>query len=126
MVSEAEKYKQQDEEEAERIQARNSVENYAYSLRNTMQDEKLKDKIVGEDKSKLESAIEEVLKWLESNQTATKDEFDSRQKELESVANPIMMKLYGGAGGMPQPDFGGAADAPPSGNDQGPTIEEVD
>jgi L1 cell adhesion molecule like protein len=127
MVSEAEKYKQQDEEEADRIQARNSLENYAYSLRNTMQDEKLKDKIQGEDKKTLESSVDEVLKWVEANQTATKDEFEGRQKELEGVANPIMMKLYGGAAGMPQPDFGGSAPSGGAGaHDDGPTIEEVD
>jgi len=133
MVNEAEKYRQQDEAEADRIMARNEFENYAFNLRNTLQDEKLKDKISASDKSSIESAVDEALKWLESNQTATKDEFKDRQKELETLANPIMMKLYSAAGGAPgaggMPDFGAAAGsgaAGHTGDASGPTIEEVD
>ncbi|PJF16575.1 Hsp71-like protein [Paramicrosporidium saccamoebae] len=128
MVAEAEKFKAQDEEEADRITARNSVENYAYSLRNTLQDEKVKDKIPAEDKTAIEGAVDEVLKWLETNQTATKEEFEGRQKEIEAVANPILTKMYQSAGGMPggMPDFGAAGNAPHAESGQGPTIEEVD
>jgi L1 cell adhesion molecule like protein len=128
MVAEAEKFKAQDEEEADRITARNGLENYAYSLRNTLQDEKVKDKIAADDKTSIEGAVEEVLKWLETNQTATKEEFESRQKEIEAVANPILTKMYQGAGGMPggMPDFGAAGNAPHAESEQGPTIEEVD
>lgn len=120
MVSEAEKFAAQDEEEASRITSRNELENYAFSLRNTVNDEKLKDKIDQLDKVALEGSIDNTLKWLESSQSATKDEYSSRQKELESVANPIMSKLYGGAGAS-------SAGVPPqSHNGDGPTIEEVD
>lgn len=130
MVQEAEKYKAQDDAEADRIQARNGLESYAYNLRNTLNEEQLKDKIGGDDRSKLESAIQESIQWLESNQTATKEEFEHHQKELESVANPIMSKLYGaGAGGMPGGMPGGFPTGPTGDNSndgQGPTIEEVD
>lgn len=132
MVAEAERFRQQDETEADRIIARNGLENYAYSLRNTLQDEKLKDKLAAEDKAAIESAVEAALKWLEANQTATKEEFESHQKELEGVANPIMMKMYQAAGGAPgaggMPDFGAAAGAAGAGHGDasGPTIEEVD
>jgi len=37
-------------------------------LKSTLSDEKVKDKFEEEDKTKLEEAIEETLKWLESNQ----------------------------------------------------------
>jgi L1 cell adhesion molecule like protein len=81
-----------------------------------------------QDKETLTKKIDEVLAWLEGNQQAEKEEFDAKQKELEAVANPIMMKAYqsGGAppgAGMPEggmPDFAGAG----AGN--GPTVEEVD
>jgi L1 cell adhesion molecule like protein len=67
---------------------------------------------------------------LDDNQTATKDEYESQQKELEAVANPIMMKFYGagGEGGMPGGMPGGAPGgaAPGAGGDDGPTVEEVD
>lgn len=62
----------------------------------------------------------QILRWLDSNQTAEKDEFEHQQKELEKVCNPIITKLYQGAGGAP----GGAPGAGTSAG--GPTIEEVD
>jgi heat shock protein 1/8 len=105
MVKEAEKYKGEDEKNRERIEAKNGLENYAYSLKNAMNDEKLKDKFSSDDKEKLKQAIDKTISWLEHNQNANKDEYDSKQKELESVAMPIMQKLYasatGGMGGMP-------------------------
>merc|ERR1719379_2895917 len=92
MVQEAEKYKAEDESNKSRVEAKNTLENYAYSMRNSMEDEKLKD------------TIDETISWLDANQMGEKDEFDAKQKELEAIANPIMMKAYqgaGGAGGMP-------------------------
>jgi len=135
MVNDAEKYKDEDEKEKNRITARNSAESYAYSLRNTLSEEGIKDKIDAGDKEKLESAINEMISWLDTNQTASTEEFEGRQKELEAVASPIMMKIYqqGGAGaggppggmpggGMPGGFGGGAGGA---GGD-GPVVEEVD
>ena len=79
-------------------------------MRNTLQEEKLQDKFEGDDKDKIEKAVQETLDWLDKNQMAEKDEFEAKQKELEGVVNPIMMKVYqaaggGGEGGMP--DMGG-------------------
>ena len=134
MVSEAEKYREEDEAEAARIGAKNGLESYAYSLKNTMSDSKVDEKLDSGDKEKLKSAIESTITWLDDNQTATKEEYESQQKELESVANPIMMKFYGagGEGGMPggMPGGGmpggGMPGAGGYGGDDGPTVEEVD
>ncbi|KAI9342516.1 heat shock protein 70 [Zopfochytrium polystomum] len=129
MVAEAEKYKAEDEATAERIQAKNGLESYAYNLRSTLQDEKVAGKLDSADKNKLTSAIDEAIKWLDANLEASKEEFEHKQKELEGVANPIMMKLYGGAGGAPGGGFpGGAAPGgfPGAGGDSGPVVEEVD
>ncbi|RMY91775.1 hypothetical protein D0862_09650 [Hortaea werneckii] len=129
MLAEAEKYKEEDEAEAARIQAKNGLESYAYSLKNTIQDEKVAEKIEAGEKEKLQAKIDETVSWIDDNQTATKDEYESQQKELEGVANPIMVKIYGqGAeGGMPG-GAGGAGAAPGGGQggDDGPTVEEVD
>ncbi|KIW01980.1 hsp72-like protein [Verruconis gallopava] len=134
MLAEAEKYKAEDEAEAARISAKNGLESYAYSLRNTISESGVDEKL-GSDKATLEAKINEVVEWLDNNTQATKEEYESQQKELESVANPIMMKLYGaggqpGMGGMPGgapggfPGAGGAAGG--AGHDDGPTVEEVD
>merc|ERR1711968_396175 len=130
MVQEAEKFREEDEQNKCKIEAKNGLENYCFTMRNTLQEEKLKDKFEGDDKDKIEKAIQEALDWLDKNQLAEKDEFEAKQKELEGIVNPIMMKVYqaAGGGGMPDggmPDFG--AGAPPgAGGAGGPTVEEVD
>lgn len=133
MLAEAEKYKDEDEAEANRVSAKNGLESYAYSLRNTLSDPKVDEKLEGDDKEKLNTEINAVVTWLDENQTATREEYEDKQKELEGVANPIMMKFYGangGAGGMPGMPGGmpgGAPGAAPgAGGDDGPTVEEVD
>lgn len=76
----------------------------------------------------------EVIRWLDANQLAEKEEYEHKQKELESLCNPIITKLYQSAGGAPggmPPGFPGAAGAgaaPGAGGaaGAGPTIEEVD
>ena len=140
MVNEAEKYKAEDEKQRDRVQAKNNLESYAYQMKQTMEDEKLKDKISEEDKKKVLDKCNEVIAWLDSNQSAEKEEYDHQQKELEKIYNPIITKVYQGAGGAPGGGMpggmpgggmpggfpGGAAGPPPSQQSQGPTIEEVD
>ncbi|KAK9379199.1 heat shock protein 70 family [Kockiozyma suomiensis] len=99
MVEEAEMYAEQDAELREKIEARNSLENYAASLRNQVNDESetgLGSKIDEEDKETLVEAVKEVIDWIEENAaTATKDDFDEQREKLSQVAYPITQKLYG-------------------------------
>ncbi|KAL2265143.1 hypothetical protein VTJ83DRAFT_6243 [Remersonia thermophila] len=132
MLAEAEKFKEEDEAEARRVAAKNGLESYAYSLRNTLNDSKVDEKLDAADKEKLKSEIDKVVAWLDDNQQATREEYEDHQKELEAVANPIMMKFYGAGGapgGMPggaPGGFPGAGGAPGASHDDGPTVEEVD
>ncbi|KAF9520572.1 hypothetical protein BS47DRAFT_1311530 [Hydnum rufescens UP504] len=132
MVSDAEKYKQEDEEAAARITAKNSLESYAYNLRNSTQDEKLASKFDPADKTKLDKAISETISWLDASQEASKEEYTEKQKELEAIANPIMQRLYGAAGGPEGfPGATGGFPGAPGGfpgapADDGPSVEEVD
>ncbi|RXH80546.1 hypothetical protein DVH24_004460 [Malus domestica] len=124
MVQEAEKYKSEDEEHKKKVEAKNALENYAYNMRNTIKDEKIGAKLPPADKKKIEDSIETAIQWLDSNQLAEADEFEDKMKELESICNPIIAKMYQGAGG----DGAGPVDddAPPSASGPGPKIEEVD
>uniref|UniRef100_A0A2N9GZQ5 Uncharacterized protein n=1 Tax=Fagus sylvatica TaxID=28930 RepID=A0A2N9GZQ5_FAGSY len=124
MVQEAEKYKSEDEEHKKKVETKNALENYAYNMRNTVKDEKIGAKLPPADKKKIEDAIEQAIQWLDSNQLAEADEFEDKMKELESICNPIIAKMYQGAGG----DMGGAPedDVPAGGSGAGPKIEEVD
>merc|ERR1711879_739383 len=94
MVQEAEKYAAEDEANRTKVEAKNGLENYCFTMRNTLQEEKLQDKFEADDKSKIETAVQEALDWLDKNQLAEKDEFENKQKELEGIVNPIMMKVY--------------------------------
>ncbi|CAD7933476.1 unnamed protein product [Amoebophrya sp. A25] len=131
MVAEAEKYKSEDESNKVRIEAKNGLENYCFNMRNSLDEPNLKDKFEGDDKDKIEAAVKEALDWLDKNQMAEKDEFEAKQKEVEGVANPIMMKVYqaagagAGEGGMPGGMPGGGMPDMGAGG-AGPTVEEVD
>nr|QQY02552.1 heat shock cognate 71 kDa protein 1 [Cryptocotyle lingua] len=138
MVADAEKYKADDEVQRDRVAAKNALEGYAYSMKQTVEDEKVQDKIPEADRKLIAEKCSEVISWLDSNQTAEKDEFEHKQKELEKVCTPIITKMYqaaGGGAGMPggmpggfpggMPGAGGEGDAP-AGGAKGPTIEEVD
>ena len=105
------------------MEAKNALENYAYNMRNTIQDEKIGEKLPAADKKKIEDAIEQAIQWLENNQLGEADEFEDKMKELESICNPIIAKMYQGAGGEAA---GMDDDAPPASGGAGPKIEEVD
>merc|ERR1712179_779052 len=105
MVSDAEKFKADDEKQKERISAKNGLESYCFNMKTTVEDEKVKDKISDDDKKKINDKCDEAIKWLDANQLAEVEEFNDKQKEIEAVCNPIITKLYQGAGGMP--DMGG-------------------
>ena len=128
MVEEAERFKQDDENHRETVEAKNGLENYAYNLKNSLTDEKLADKFSEDDKKTLLDKVEENISWLDANHDATKESCQERQKELESLANPIMQKVYGSQmpEGMP-PDGDSAAGSPaPEPEDSEPKIEEID
>ncbi|KAK3186097.1 Hsp70 chaperone [Lecanicillium sp. MT-2017a] len=115
MLADAEKYKEEDEKEGQRVGAKNGLESYAYALRNSLSEPKTEEKLKPEDKEKLTAAIDKVVAWLDENQQGTKEEYEEQQKELEGIANPIMMNLYGAGG-----------EEKPAESADGPTVEEVD
>ncbi|XP_028095451.1 heat shock cognate 70 kDa protein 1-like [Camellia sinensis] len=123
MVQEAEKCKAEDEDHKKKVEAKNALENYAYNMRNTIKDEKISSNLGPDDQKKIEAAIEQAIQWLDANQLAESDEFEDKMKELEGICNPIIAKMYQGAGGAAMDDD----DAPPAGGSgAGPKIEEVD
>jgi L1 cell adhesion molecule like protein len=119
MVDDAEKFAEEDKHAAEKVQAKNALESYAYSMKQTVDDKETGSKLSAEDKELVESKISEVIGWLDSNLTAEKDEFEHQKKELEGICNPIMTKLHQGAAA-------GAAGVPNAPTAGGATVEEVD
>jgi len=145
MVSEAEKYKQQDEVVKKKIESKNALENYCYSVRGSLKDEKIKDKFSQDERTNLEKLCDDALKWIESNPEAHAEEYEKQQKDIEAIFNPVITRIYqetggpgAGAGGMPGgmpggfpggfPGAGGAGGAGfggPTGG-AGPKVDEVD
>jgi heat shock protein 5 len=111
MLKAAEEFAESDKAAKEIVDAKNSLEGFAYNMRNQIEDkEKLGGKISDEDKSTIEEAVKETLEWLDENSaSASKEEFDAKLKEIESITNPIVSKLYaqGAGGGAGMPNFGG-------------------
>lgn len=100
MIKDAEQFAEDDKKIKEKVEARNELESYAYSLKNQINDkEKLGAKLSSAEKEKMEEALEVKIKWLDENQDAEASEFNKQKKELEDVIQPIISKLY--AGGSP-------------------------
>jgi len=107
MINDAEKYADDDKKLKERVDAKNELESYAYSLKNQVNDkEKLGAKLSEDDKTKITEALDEAISWLESHQEADTEEFKEKKKEVEEIVQPIVSKLYEGAGGAPPPEGG--------------------
>lgn len=137
LVNDAEKYKAEDEEVKKKVEAKNSLENYAYNMRNTVRDEKFAGKLNAGDKEKIEQAVTSTIDWLDQNQLAEVDEFEDKLKELEGICNPIIAKMYQGAGGggasmgdddddLPSGGYGRSGGGSNPSASGGPKIEEVD
>merc|ERR1739847_200849 len=124
MVAEAQRFAEVDKKQANRVKAKNELEGLAYQLKSSIDDASVGDKLSSEDKETIRTKASEVIDWLDSNQAAEIDEFEDKKKELESVANPIMTKMYQGA--APQGQQGQQAQPSNSNGGAGPTIEEVD
>jgi len=104
MIADAEKFADEDKQLKERVESRNELESYAYSLKTQINDkEKLGAKISDEDKEKIEEAVNAKISWLEENAEAEAEEFKAQKKELEDTVQPIIAKLYQGQGGAPPP-----------------------
>ena len=94
MVKEAENFRSEDEKQRERISSKNSLESFAFNMKSTVEDEKVKDKISEDDRKKILDKCDDIIRWLDANQLAEKEEFDHKLKDAEAVCNPIVTKMY--------------------------------
>ena len=100
MVNDADKFAEEDKKVKERVDSRNELESYTYSLKNQIGDkEKLGGKLSEDDKKTITDAVDKKIEWMDKNQEATAEEFKAQKKELEEIVQPIVSKLYQGQGG---------------------------
>jgi L1 cell adhesion molecule like protein len=118
LVAEAEKYKAEDEATRATVEAKNGLDSYLFQMKSTVSSS---DKMDPEDKETINGLLKEATEWLDGNQHGSKEEYEAKQKELESKILPILTK------GMDPNAMGGMApDAESSVPDSGPKIEEID
>ena len=115
MVNEAERYREEDDKQKEKIAARNKLESYVFSVKQVLND--AGDKLSDTDKEQANRECEQAIKWLDNNSLAGKDEYEHKLDELQKVCCPVMMKLHGGS--QSQGHQAGHTG-------RGPTVEEVD
>ena len=114
MVNDAERYRDEDEKQRQRVEARNKLEAYVFSVRQAVND--AGQNLSNEDKEAAKKKCEETLSWLDTNSLAEKEEFEDKLQEVQKFCSPLMAKMHG------------QGQAPPGGAQQGsgPTVEEVD
>eukprot|EP00966_Prymnesium_polylepis_P235158 5439324-Prymnesium_polylepis.1 len=114
MTADAEKYAKEDEVFKQKVEAKNGLENYCYSMKSTLADGALAEKAPADGVEAARTAVERTLSWLEANQLAELDELEHMRKEVEAACAPVLQAAQGAPGSTPQ----GAAGSP--------TVEDVD
>lgn len=118
MVEEAAKFKEEDDALGEKIESKNNLENYLYSIKNNViGDEKMKSSL-GEDLSRVEEVVSDGLNWMDS-ESLTKEDFDNKYKEIENLVSPLIQKAASSSsqdGTIPKE----------SDQENEPVIEEID
>ena len=121
MISNSEKYKDEDDKIKLKIEARNELENYLYSFKNSLNDNEKLDEDTKKDALEI---IEDGLKWVEENDDSETEEYKSKKNEYEEKMKPIVSKMYDG-GGMSGTDSNEVPTSMPTSPD-GPSVDDVD
>ncbi|XP_066584540.1 heat shock protein 70 A2-like [Prorops nasuta] len=121
MLAEAEKYRDQDKEQREKVEARNKIESYVFNVKQSVQD--CGDKLGDSDKKVVTDLCDDTIRWLDNNTLAEKEEYNHKLEDLQRQISPIMTKIHQGGATGPQ-DCG--AQYRQNNNHSGPTVEEVD
>lgn len=118
MVNEAERYKEEDDKQRERIASKNQLEGYIFGVKQALDD--AGDKLSENDKSSVRNKCDEALRWLDNNSLADKEEYEYKYKELQRQCGEVMKKMHGAS------TCGSQSQSRPNGTQGGPKIEEVD
>jgi L1 cell adhesion molecule like protein len=123
MVEEAEKFKEQDEIAKKLVDTRNGLENYLYSVKSSLSEDAVKEKLGQEKVDEALNMCNEGISWLDNADNPSLEELEAKKAEYEGKLSPIMASMYGQQGGMPgqMPN-----DMPSEAPQSEPTIEEVD
>jgi len=113
MIRDAKTFEEQDKKVKEKIDAKNSLENYIYSMKNTVEDKEkgVGDKLSESEKETITSAVKESSDWLSANPEGEKEDYETHLKDLQKICDPIIAKIYKQSGG-PGPSHDDAPEDP--------------
>ena len=94
MLSDAEKFKEDDEKAQKRVEAKNKLENYLYNIKSSVLGEEKMKTSLGYDLPTVTNIVDENIKWLEQNGTVSTETFEEKQKEVEGLLMPLLQKAY--------------------------------
>jgi heat shock protein 1/8 len=125
MVSEAERFKDDDQKVREGVEAKNKLESYCYNIKGSvLGNDQMKSALSSDEVTQLEKCVNEALEWMDAEDRSP-DEYKSKLSEVESFCNTLVQKAYQnaqGSGSMPESMPG----QPESNKDEGPVIDEID
>jgi len=122
MISNSEKYKEEDDKIKLKIEARNDLENYLYSFKNSINESK---KLDEDTKKEGLEMLDKELNWLDENDDADTEEYKNKKNECEEKMKPIVAKMYEGTGMDSNMDANEVPTSMPTSPD-GPSVDEVD
>jgi len=124
LVKESEEFAEQDKEMKARVESKNNLENYIFSIKNSLNAE-LKSKLGEENCIKIENIISDGLNWVDENDNATTEEYDNKRKEIETQVQPILMQAYQQQTAQSQANTS-EPEKPTTKPTTKPTVEEID
>ena len=107
MVSDAEKFKADDDAQRNKMDARIALETYCFNMKSTIEERNVRDKLSKPDLRLVENACDEALRWIDANRQVDVEKVVERQKEVEAACNPVIGRLYQAPEATPVPDIGG-------------------
>jgi len=122
MISNSEKYKEEDDKIKLKIEARNDLENYLYSFKNSINES---EKLDQDTKKEGLEMLDKELNWLDENDDADTEEYKNKKNECEEKMKPIVAKMYEGAGMDSNMDANEVPTSMPT-SPNGPSVDEVD
>jgi L1 cell adhesion molecule like protein len=123
LVEEAAKHEAEDKAKFEKVEAKNKLESYLYGLRNTFNEKKDN---LGEKGPEAVAAVEDAMKWLESNPEEEKETYEAKQKEVETAVHDVLLVLQVNDDPRVKEARAAAAAKEADAPAPGPKIEEVD
>ena len=127
MVAEGEKYKEEDQMNKDKIEAKNKLDALVYQTKSSVNNDEIKSKLEESDITMVNYLLNETELWLEE-EDHSKEDYDNKLTEVNGKLNPVMMKVYSEGGGGGMPESVPMSSVVPEENDKSdkPTIDEVD